>query len=265
MGLVIVSIPLLVALLGPLVAPFPPTAIVDGPYLPPSPGVLLGTDYLGQDVLSRILVGGRLVLVMSLTAAAFGVALGVGVGLVAGVASRRVATPALLMGATVVLLAFPNFVLPILFVSMIGPSPVLIVGLVGLTHSPRVARLVRATTSQVVSNEYIEACELMGVPRWRILFTEVLPNIINPILVEFGIRVTWSVSMIAGISFLGFGVQPPATDWGLMINENSSGFAFQPLAILPAIFCIALLAIGTNLVTEGFSRAVAGTTVRRSS
>jgi peptide/nickel transport system permease protein len=257
-GLVVTLALVLFALAGPLFAAYSPSAIVDAPYLPPSPATPLGTDYLGHDVLSRLLNGGRLVLVMSLSAAALGVAAGVLVGLIAGYAGKAVS--AVSMG---VLLAFPNFVLPILFVSMIGPSPWLIVVLVAATHLPRVARLVRATTSQVMAMEYIEACEIMGLPRRRILFSEVLPNIATPIMVEFGIRVTWSITMIAGISFLGFGVQPPIADWGLMINENKGGFAFQPFAILPAILCIALLAIGTNLVTEGFSRAVAGTSSRR--
>lgn len=246
----------LIALVGPLVVPHSPSALVGAPYSPPTSDALLGTDYLGHDVLSRVLYGGRSVLWMAVSAALLGLVLGVAIGMFAGYLGSR--SQSVVMGALDVILAFPNFVLPILFVSILGPKPWLIVLLVGLTHSPRVARLARATTTQIISREFVQVCELIGVPRWRILTQEVLPNITTPLMVEFGIRLTWSIAIIAGISFLGFGVQPPAADWGLMINENRNGFAAQPLSVVPAIVCIAVLTIGTNLMTEGFARAVAG-------
>jgi peptide/nickel transport system permease protein len=260
-GLLITGIVVLIALGGPFVAPHETGALVAAPYSPSGPGLPLGSDYLGHDVLSRVLAGGRSVLWMSLAATVLGMTLGISLGLFAGYARRGIDST--IMAGLDVILAFPQFVLPILFVSMMGPKLWLVVLLVALAHAPRVARLTRATTQDVVAREYIEACEVLGVPRWRILFREVLPNITTPLMVEFGIRMTWSIGIVAGISFLGFGIQPPNADWGLMINENRSGVTIQPWSIVAPVVCIAMFTIGTNLITEGYARAVAGVSERR--
>jgi peptide/nickel transport system permease protein len=120
----------------------------------------------------------------------------------------------------------------------------------------------RGVTSEIVEREYIQAAEAIKVPARRILRKEVLPNIITPLAVEFGLRLTWSIALVAAISFLGFGIQPPNADWGLMISENREIITIQPLPMLVPAGCIALLAIGTNFVTEGWARAVARTTGR---
>jgi peptide/nickel transport system permease protein len=183
-------------------------------------------------------------------------AIGTSVGLIAGYS--RSGVDDLLMGATDVVLAFPMLVLPILFVSILGPKVWLIVLLVGLSHAPRIARLTRGVTLEVVNREFIEASEVLGIPRRRILMREILPNITTPLMVEFGLRMTWSIGIVAAISFLGFGIQPPNADWGLMINENRNGLTVQAWAVVVPILCIAIFCVGTNLITEGFARAVAG-------
>jgi peptide/nickel transport system permease protein len=127
---------------------------------------------------------------------------------------------------------------------------------------PQVARVARGVTSEIVEREYIQAAEAIKVPARRILRKEVLPNIITPLAVEFGLRLTWSIALVAAISFLGFGIQPPNADWGLMISENREIITIQPLPMLVPAACIALLAIGTNFITEGWARAVARTTGR---
>jgi peptide/nickel transport system permease protein len=156
-----------------------------------------------------------------------------------------------------VILAFPQIVLVLLFISMLGSNLALIVGLVALSWVPQVARVARGVTADVVHREYVQAAEAIGLPRRRILMREVLPNVATPLLVEYGLRLTWSIAVIAAISFLGFGIQPPNADWGLMINENRNGITLQPWAVVAPAACIAIFAIGTNFVTEGISRAVA--------
>src|SRR5262249_19726846 len=123
---------------------------------------------------------------------------------------------------------------------------------------PGVARITRGITTEAVTREYVEAAEVLGVARRRILIREILPNLATPLLVEYTLRLTWAIGAIAALSFLGFGVQPPATDWGLMINQNRNGLTINPWAIVVPITCIAIFTIGTNLMGEGLSRAVAG-------
>ena len=99
---------------------------------------------------------------------------------------------------------------------------------------------------------------MLGLSRRRILTREILPNVTTPLMVEYGLRLTWSIALIAAISFLGFGIQPPNADWGLMINENRNILALQPWPILAPAVCIGVFAIATNLIAEGIGRAIAG-------
>ncbi len=111
--------------------------------------------------------------------------------------------------------------------------------LVALSWVPQVARVARGVTAEVAHREYVQAAEAIGLPRRRILFREVLPNVATPLMVEYGLRLTWSIAVIAAVSFLGFGIQPPNADWGLMINENRVGITVQPWAVVGPALCIA--------------------------
>jgi peptide/nickel transport system permease protein len=255
-GLAIVGVLVLVALAGPLVAPYSPTEFVGIPNNPPSDDAIFGTDALGRDVLSRFLYGGRTVLWLSAAATLLGVTLGVVVGLVA--AYVRNWLDDVLMRANDVLLAFPQIIFVLLAVSAIGPKLWLIVLTVGLTHAPRVARVIRGAALEIVERDFVKSAEVVGEARWRIVFAEVLPNVTSPLLVELGLRMTYSIGLVAGISFLGFGLQPPDADWGLMINENRLSLTVQPWAVVLPVIAIGLLTVGTNLVTDGLSRALAG-------
>lgn len=255
-GVVLLGLVVLVALIGPLVAPHDPDAVIGLPASAPSGQFPLGTDYLGHDVLSRVLWGGRSVLWMAFSAATLGVALGAAVGLLAAYAGS-IADDLLMRGMDVIL-AFPQIVFVLLFVSLLGPKLGLIVVLVAVAWVPQVARVVRGITSDVVQREYVESAELIGLSRWRILTREVLPNVTTPLMVEYGLRLTWSIALIAAISFLGFGIQPPNADWGLMINENRNILTLQPWPILAPAVCIGVFAIATNLIAEGVGRAIAG-------
>lgn len=246
----------LVALVGPLVAPHTESELVAPPFQGPSSVAPLGTDFLGQDVLSRVLEGGQSVLLLAVSATLLGMLIGVSVGLVAGYS--RGLWGDVLMGATDVVLAFPQIVLVILFISMLGPELWLIALVTAVSHAPRIARVTRAVTLELASREFVQAAEVLGVPRRRLLVREILPNLTTPLTVEFGLRLTWSIGLVAAVSFLGFGLQPPAADWGLMLNENRNGLTVQPWAVIVPALLIALLTIGTNLIAEGFARASSG-------
>jgi peptide/nickel transport system permease protein len=255
-GLVLTALVVGMALLGPLLAPNEPGAIVGAPFAAPSAGLPLGTDHIGQDVMSRLLWGGRSVLWMALAAATLGMTLGVSVGLVAAYGNRRLDT--LLMRSMDVLLAIPNLVLVLLFVSLLGSKQWLIVTLVAIAWTPQVARVTYGITAETAQRDFVHAVEVLGIPRRSVLLRELLPNLTTPLLVEFGLRLTWSIALIAGLSFLGFGIQPPAADWGLMINENRLGLSIQPWAVLAPIVAIAIFTVGTNLMSEGLGRTIAG-------
>ena len=255
-GLVLVVLMILVAVLGPWLAPHEVTDFVDAPLSPPSDGVILGTDLLGRDVLSQVLSGGKLLLIMALASTAVGVLVGTFVGLAAGYIGGR--TDDLIMRTMDVVHAFPYIVLALLFVALLGAQPWLIVVLVAIGWVPGVARTMRGATMDVAGLEFVEAAEVMGASRASILYREILPNVTSPFFVEFALRLTWSVGAIAALSFLGFGVQPPATDWGLMINENRNGLSVNPWAVLGPVLCVAVFAVGTNLLADGLGRAAAG-------
>jgi peptide/nickel transport system permease protein len=244
------------AVAGPWIAPYSPTEFVGLPFSPPSPGIWLGTDYIGRDVVTRVLYGGRTVITLALAATVIGLGLGVTLGLISGYARRWVDET--IMRILDVILAFPQIVLTLLFVSIVGPKLWLIVLMVGIGHAPRIARVIRAATLEVAQRDFVRAAEAFGVSRLKIIFSEILPSTTSPLLVEFGLRLTYSIGLIAALSFLGFGLQPPAADWGLMINENRIGITVQPWPVFMPVLLIGILTIGTNLIADGMGRALIG-------
>jgi peptide/nickel transport system permease protein len=255
-GVLLVLLIVGTALIGPFFAPYDPTEFAGVDYSHPSSATLLGTDSLGRDVLSRFLWGGRSILGLSSAATAIGLVLGVIVGLIA--AYSRGLLDDVLMRVMDVILAFPSIVLALVAVATVGPKLWLIVLVVGFTTMPRVARVTRGASAEVVQRDFVQAAEAIGAPRSRILISEILPNITSPLMVEASLRLTYATGLIAGMSFLGFGEQPPAADWGLMINENRLGLTVQPWGVVMPVIAIALLTIGTSLVGDGLARASAG-------
>lgn len=255
-GLVLSLLVLLVAFLGPFFTPHSPTDFVAAPFSPSGTGGPFGTDNLGRDVLSRFLAGGRTLMVLAIIATAIAVGLGAAVGVVA--AYTRGWADEVLMRTGDVALAFPQIVLALLFLSIIGPKLWLLVLMVGLGHLPRVARVVRGAAFSVVERDFVKAAESVGIARWRIMLGEIVPNISSTLAVEFGLRLTYSIGLVAGLSFLGLGLQPPTPDWGLMINENRIALTVQPWAVVLPVIAIAVLTVGTNLVTDGLAKAAIG-------
>jgi peptide/nickel transport system permease protein len=255
-GVVIVAFLVAVAIFGPLVAPYSPTEFIAVPNSGPSSDALFGADALGRDVWSRFLNGGRSVLWMAAAATLLGVGVGVMIGLVAAY-SRNWLDDVLMRGSDVVL-AFPQIILALLAVSALGPKLWLIVVVVAVGHMPRVARVIRGAAQVVVERDFVMAAEAVGEKRSRIVFGELLPNVTSPLLVELGLRMTFSIGLIAAVSFLGLGLQPPSSDWGLMIGENRLSITVQPWAVLLPVMAIGLLTVGTNLITDGIARAAIG-------
>ncbi len=245
-----------VALLGPLLAPHNPDAFVAPPNEAPGSGLLFGADALGRDVFSRFLHGGWTVLYMSLAATI----IGVGIGLIVGLSAAYLGgfTDEILMRIADVFMAFPQIVLALLLVTAFGPKVYLIILCIGISHAPRVARVIRGAAQQVVERDFIKAAEAVGEPRRRVIFGELLPNVSSPLLVEFGLRLTYSIGLIAGLNFLGLGLQPPQADWGLMIQENRLSLTVQPWSVMLPVIAIAALTIGSNLMTDAYARAAIG-------
>lgn len=255
-GFVLTVLVLGIAFIGPYVAPHSPTDFVAAPFSPAGVGGPLGTDNLGRDVLSRFLAGGQTLMLLALAATAIGVGLGAAVGVLA--AYRRGWLDEALMRTGDVALAFPQVVLALLFLSILGPQLWLLVLMVGLGHLPRVARVVRGAALAVVERDFVKSAEAVGVPRWKIMLGEIAPNISSTLAVEFGLRLTYSIGLVAGLSFLGLGLQPPAADWGLMINENRIALTVSPWSVALPVLAIAVLTVGTNLVTDGLAKASVG-------
>jgi peptide/nickel transport system permease protein len=249
-GLIITVAVVLFAILGPLLAPHGQNEVVGGPFTGQG---LLGTDYLGQDVWSRLLYGGKAVLVIAVLGTLIGMVLGVLIGVVAAYSGGW--WDEVIMRLNDVLLAFPQILLALVVLTAVDqPRAWMIVLLVGISHTPRVARLSRGVALGIVSRDFVYAAEALGERRSRVIVAEVLPNMNAPLLAEAGLRLTYSIGLVAGLGFLGFSTDPNAANWGQMINENRLALSTQPWAVLAPVLIIGLFTIGTNLMADGIAQ-----------
>ncbi len=255
-GLALVGIVVAIAVIGPFVAPYSPTAFVTSPFAAPSGSTLLGGDVLGRDVLSRVLAGGWLLLVMASAATVFGVVVGAAAGISA--AYLRGSTDGLIMRSVDVILAFPSLVFVLLLVSIVGPKLWLITIAVGFVQAPPVARVLRSATLDLSERDYVKAVELQGMRPAKVMSSELLPNLVSPLMVELGLRLTYSIVIMAGLAFLGFGQPPPAPNWGYMIQENRIGLSSNPWAVIVPAALISVLTVGANTFTDAIARVVIG-------
>ncbi len=253
-GVVITLLVVLFAIIGPWVAPYGENEIVGKPFT--HSGSFLGTDYLGQDVWSRLLNGGRTILLVSILATLVGMVVGVLIGVVAAYAGGWLDD--VVMRLNDVALAFPQILLALLVLSAVDePQWWIIVLLVGISHAPRVARLARGVALGLVSRDFVASAEALGESRARVVIAEVLPNMNAPLLAEAGLRLTYSIGMVAGLGFLGFATDPVAADWGLMINENRLALLVVPWGVLAPVIVIGIFTIGTNLMADGITQLAA--------
>jgi len=157
-----------------------------------------------------------------------------------------------------VIMALPQIMLALVAVAIVGPHAWVIVVAIALTTAPRVARVARGAAQPIVERDFIAASEAMGVPRWRILSGELLPNTLGPLMVEASLRLTYSIALIAALAFLGLSPNPNGANWGTMIQQNQLVLAVQPWGAAAPIIAIALLTLGTGLIGDGIARTAAG-------
>lgn len=257
LGLGLIAVMLLFAVTGEVVTPHNPTLTIASPFAAPGHGLLLGGDYLGRDVLSRVLAGGIGLAWMAPASAVAAVAAGALAGIVAAYYGGVV--DVVLMRVMDLLLAFPALLLTLLFVSMVGPADWLLVILVTAGLFPGVARVIRGAAQPLCRRDFVRWSRTVGIPSSHILAREVLPNLVSPLMVELGMRLMWSVGLLASMSFIGYGIQPPHADWGLMVSENQNGLAAQPWSVVAPAICIAAFTVGGNLIAEGAARVISRT------
>jgi peptide/nickel transport system permease protein len=252
-GSAIVIVFLLLALLGPMIAPYRYDTIIRGAARqPPSADFLLGTDKLGRDVFSRVVWGAREMIALPTATTALSVVFGTCIGLLIGYYGGWL--DEIISRAMDSLLAIPALVLALVMLGTLGPSPFGIVVVIVLLYTPIVARVVRAATLNVRSQGFIEAARLRGESTPYILFREILPGVLPALAVEAALRFSYAIFLTASLGFLGLGVQPPSPDWGRMVNVARDSFSQAPWALWAPAAAIALLIIGVNLLSDGLRR-----------
>lgn len=255
-GIAIVGLFALMALFAPWLATHDPTVQDFAVALqPPSADHWLGTDSFGQDLYSRLLYGARLALGIGFGSVALGLAGGLVVGLVAGLAGGRIEWA--LMRLVDAILAFPEIILAIAFIAVLGMGVDKLVYALAVSFIGPFARIVRSDVLQVKSLPFVEAAGLMGVPKLRIVLRHLLPHVTSSLLVQAGIRISTAILLESGLSFFGLGVVPPTPDWGLMIAEGR-GFITMAwwISTWPGL-ALAVLLVGLTLMGDGLRNAFA--------
>jgi peptide/nickel transport system permease protein len=222
----------------------------------PSRAHLFGTDQLGRDMLSRVIVGARSILIIAPLATLIGTALGTALGLAMGYLGGTL--DILVSRVVEAVLALPVVIVAFLFLVALGPSTPTIIIVIGFIFTPLIARTVRSAVLVESQLDYLSSARLLGDKSPYIMFVEILPNVVPAILVEFTVRLGYAIFTVVTLSFLGFGVQPPTPDWGADINANygvlPAGYWWETL--FPAL-AIALLVVGVNLVTDSIEQVLA--------
>jgi len=247
-GLVLTALFLIAAIFAPLIAPYGLGEIVGDVWAPMSSQFLLGTDNLGRDLLSRMIFGARTTIFIAVMATALSFSLGAILGFTAAVVGGWFDTG---MSRFVdLLMAIPTLIFALVVLSVLPSTLVTLILVMGILDATRVYRLSRAVAVDINVMDFVEAAKLRGEGKGWIIFREILPNALSPLISELGLRFIYAVLFLSALSFLGLGVQPPDADWGGMVKENKDGIVFGiPAALIPAA-AIAALAISVNLVAD---------------
>lgn len=255
-GLIVVSLYIFVALFAPWLAPYGESQVFPAPYEPWSEKFVFGTDQIGRDILSRLIYGARNTVGIAVATTFLSFLIGGALGLAAAINQSWL--DQLLSRSVDVLMAIPSLIFALVLLSIFGTNVVNLVIIIAVLDSTRVFRLTRAVAINVVVMDYVEAARLRGEGIGWIMRREILPNILPPLIAEFGLRFCFVFLTIAALSFLGVGIQPPTADWGSMVRENASLIQFAQYDIkagltplLPAA-AIALLTVAVNFVVDWF-------------
>jgi peptide/nickel transport system permease protein len=238
----------LAAIFTPWIAPYPDTAIVGDVWAPASAAHWLGTDNLGRDLVTRLLYGARITLFIAFLATALSFTLGASLGFSAAVIGGWF--DELLSRFVDLIMSIPTLIFALVVLSVLPSSTLTLILVMGILDSTRVFRISRAVAVDINVMDFVEAAKLRGEGRLWIIFREILPNALSPLVAELGLRFIFAILFLSALSFLGLGVQPPESDWGGMVKDNKEGIVFGiPAALLPAA-AISILAISVNLVAD---------------
>ena len=262
LGMIIVSSYFFVAIFAPYLAPYGEAQIFKVPYAPWDNIHIFGTDRLGRDILSRLIYGARNTMGIALTTTFLAFLIGVGFGLLSAILRGWV--DQILARFVDILMAIPSLIFALMLLSIFGSTALNLILIIAVLDSTRVFRLARAVGMNVVVMEYVEAARLRGEKISWIMGREILPNILPPLVAEFGLRFCYVFLMIASLSFLGVGIQPPTADWGSMVRDTGELIQFAAYdvtaamtPILPAA-AIGILTIGVNFVVDWFLYLTSG-------
>jgi peptide/nickel transport system permease protein len=257
-GTTLVLIFLLVALIGPLIAPYGVNEqIAADARQPPSADHLFGTDRLGRDVFSRVVLGTRDILALAGLGTLLAVIAGTVVGLMSGYLGGLFDEGVMRFFDS--LLAMPALLLALLLLGTVGPSRNSVLIVIVIVYTPIVARVVRSVVLSVKNKGFVEAARVQGEPLGRILSRDIFPSVSPALTVEAALRFSYAIFLVASLGFLGVGVQPPQPDWGLMVNEARHNVTQTPWAMYFPAAAIALLVIAVNLMSDGLKRVFQAT------
>jgi peptide/nickel transport system permease protein len=247
-GMILTVLIVLAAVFAPWVAPYGMAEIVGDVWEPASAAHWFGTDNIGRDLLTRIIYGARITLFIAVLATALSFTLGSVLGFMAAVIGGWFDT--LMSRAVDLLMSIPTLIMGLVVLSVLPRTTLILILVMGILDSTRVFRLARAVAVDINVMDFVEAAKLRGEGTIWIVFREILPNALSPLVAELGVRFIFAILFLSTLSFLGLGVQPPESDWGGMVKDNKDGIVFGiPAALIPAA-AIAVLAISVNLVAD---------------
>jgi peptide/nickel transport system permease protein len=262
-GLTVISTYVFFAVFAPFLAPFGEAEIFPLSYAPWDDQFMFGTDQLGRDVLSRLIYGARNTVGIAFVTTLFAFVIGGGFGIAAAI-NNNGWLDNMLSRSVDVLMAIPSLIFALILLSMFGANTLNLIIIIAVLDSTRVFRIARAVSLNVVVMDYVEAARLRGEKMFWILYREILPNIMPPLVAEFGLRFCFVFLTIAALSFLGVGIQPPTADWGSMVRETAGLIQFAEYDLtaamtpmLPAA-AIALLTVAVNFVVDWFLHKSSG-------
>ena len=248
LGLLTIAVYLFVAIFAPFVAPYSETEILGGAYELWSEKFPLGTDNLGRDMLSRLIFGARNTIGIALAAVVIAFAIGGVMGMLSALLGGWY--DSIISRVVDILMAIPGLVFALLILTILGTSITTLVLVIAVLDSTRVYRITRAAAMNIAVMDFVEVARLRGEGLWWVVRKEILPNIMAPLLAEFGLRFCFVFLFIAALSFLGLGIQPPTADWGSMVRDNATLINYDDITPLLPAAAIAILTVAVNFVVD---------------
>ncbi len=252
--LAVIGVAAFIAIFAPLIAPYDEgTILTNESFASPGNGMLLGSDYLGRDIASRLGFGIRTTLSVALAISVIAFLIGSALGFFAAIMGGWTDT---VVSRTVdALISFPAIMIALIVVSSLGSTFLVLIVTVAIIDSTRVFRVARALGMDIVVQDYIEAARVRGEGTGWIIWHELLPNALGPLAAEFGIRFTYAILFVSALSFLGLGVQPPHSDLGLMVKENMQGLLYGSFSPLYPALAIAMVTVSTNILVDWYLKS----------